>query len=187
MKDYSEYLNIPGMLAWIEQEWQKNKHVHQQQAAIVDNVVAKYNLLAVLEVGCSTGNTASYLKNAKFYIGIDKNEEAVNRAIQKNPDLVFFHRDVRTYKNYYDLAFSFAFLKHFSLDEWDEIFKRLSSFGKYLIFDMPCGELKDDGVEFHHVWMPVKEVERRIEAAGLELIEILNVGSVEPVYICKRK
>lgn len=186
MNDYSEYLNIPGMLAYIEMMWQKNKHIHIEQSNIVNDVVRRFNLKSVVEFGCATGNTAALIA-CKNYTGIDKNAECISYAITKNPGLEFINQDIRQATKTADLAFCFAFLKHFSLEEWQQILFHLGMLGDYLIFDMPVGETKDDGTEFHHIWMSLADIKKNIKAVGMDLVETINQYSLEPVYICKRK
>lgn len=192
MKDYSEYLKKPAMLAFIETEWLKHKHIHEAQAAIVNKVLREQKISCVFEVGCGTGNVAPLLEcDPDMYMGFDSNEDCVRLALEKNKRYIFSVLDVRDIKESVEadtsmLVFCFGFLKHFSLDEWENIFKKVSSLGDYFIFNMPVGETKDDGTEFHHVWMSLSEIKENIKKVGFELLEIVNDYPLEPGFICKR-
>lgn len=186
--DYSNYLKIPGMLAWIEQEWKEKPNTHEQHAAIINDVARKYKLNTLLEIGCGTGEVAMRLEPF-LYKGIDGNSECIAIANNKNPELLFAVADIRNYKGTLeDLVFSFGFLKHFGLHEWADIFKKLCSLGRYFVFDMPIAqETKDDGTEYHHIWMKIEEVKGHIEANGFKLLDIKTDNTVEPVFICKKR
>ena len=158
MNDYSEYLNKPGMLAWIEQEWKRNPHIHDEHARIVNEFIREYKIISLTELGCSTGNLASRI-DVKFYKGIDSNEDSVTLAKTKCPEKEFIQANIRDFKGYDMLVICFAVLKHFGLHEWTNIFNTCSEVGRYFIFDMPIGEqTRDDGTEFH----PCMEIAARL-------------------------
>lgn len=189
LPDYSEYLKQPGMLAWIEQEWKANPHIHDEHARVVNESIDKFYIRSIFEWGCGTGNLASRLK-AEDYTGIDINEDCIEYAQNKVADRYFQAGNIRTAnaRSSYDLVISFGFLKHFGLHEWFDIFKKVSSFGEYFIFDMPIGkETKDDGTEYHHVWKSYEEIEEDIKNAGLEMLDKINWHTPEPIFICKKK
>jgi SAM-dependent methyltransferase len=193
LPDYSEYLKQPGMLSFIEQQWKLNPHIHEDHAKAVGDAVKKYDINDVVEIGCGTGQLANILSNncrIISYVGMDLNEECIKYAETKNSQFKFIVGDIRfTHTgSYADLVISFGFLKHFGLHEWSDIFKKITSFGEYFIFDMPIAyETKDDGTEFHHVWKSKQEIQDDIEAAGLELLEIVNPSAIEPIFVCKKK
>lgn len=186
--DYSEYLKRPGILAWIEKEWKTKPDMHEYHAKIVNEAIEKYNAQSVIEIGCGTGEVAVRLNKCR-YSGYDANEDCVKIAKTKKPYWLFSVADVRALeiKDRADIVFCFGFLKHFGLHEWSDIFKKVSSFGKYFIFDMPIGETKDDGVDYHHVWKSLDEIQNDIKSAGLVLLSIINPSSIEPVFITKNK
>lgn len=181
MIDYSEYLNKPGMLEYIEQEWlEKAQHIHDYQAAFVFKAWDNLRPRSIIEFGCSTGNLAKRL--AKYpvikYRGIDSNERALDIARQKVPGYEFINADIRTYSGKADLIVCYATFKHFSLDELPKIAARLRKLGKYMIFDMPYSEQpKDDGVEHHHTWAP-------LSFFGFEAIDTDTISNpIEPIYL----
>jgi len=190
LPDYSEFLDKEGMLQYIESEWQKNKHIHEHQASIINELIAEFDNCVLLEVGSSTGNLAKLLHEC-FYTGVEKHKPSIALAEKKNPTLKFKNSDVRKmkFKNDFDIVCAFAFMKHFGLHEWNDILKVLAECSsKYVVFDMPSTDKEDpfDDGEFynhHHVWMPEDEVEYRAKKLGLTLVNIDNQNAIEPVYI----
>ena len=183
LPDYSEYLNKPGMLEYIESEWQKST-IHEKQADFVLNAVRQYGIKSIIEIGCSTGNLAAKLAASgalpdKFkYRGIDANTSAIELARQKVPGFKFDVADIRTFKGKADLVVCFALFKHFSLAELPAIAAKAKSMGKYLIFDMPYAATPfDDGTEHHHTWAP-------IDFFGFSPIAVDQKSNfVEPMYL----
>lgn len=186
--DYSAYLDRPGMLDYIEQEWLKNPDLHKKQADSVMTVVHAHALTAVIEVGCSTGNTAKLL-NVNNYLGIDGNLASLFLAMMKNPGKPFVFADIRTVKiEPRELVCAFAILKHFSLSEWSKVFKKILSLGTYAVFDLPISkQVIDDGKEYHHVWMTDAQIRFEIEQAGHDLLQVFFPGTVEPVFFTRVK
>jgi SAM-dependent methyltransferase len=197
MKDYSEYLKKPGMLEFIENSWlTEAKEIHDFHAEVINEVIEKYNLYAVIEIGCGTGNIAKRLITDKIYLGFDLNEDCIKLAIEKtgNKTRIFINRDIREFNKgdikmlngKKSLVFTFGFLKHFGIHEWNEIFAKVCSIGDYLIFNMPIAErTHDDGIEFHHVWANAIELKTQIEKNGFIVLKVIEHG-VEPIFICKR-
>lgn len=190
LPDYSEFLKQPGMLAWVEQEWKRDPSIHDYHARVVNEVIEKYNITEVVEMGCGTGNIAKRIPDSIIYTGYDFNEQCIELAKKKNNiTKAFFVGDIRDGSNVsWQLVLSFGFLKHFGLHEWSTIFNKVASFGKYFIFDMPISaETHDDGVEHHHVWKSLDDLEKDIVDADLVIINIDYTNPVEPVFVCKRK
>ena len=183
LPDYSEYLNKPGMLDYIESEWQKS-NIHEKQADFVLNAVKQYGIKSIIEFGCATGNLALKLATrpdapAKLkYRGVDANDAALDIAKNKVPEFTFVKGDIRTFKGKADLIICFALFKHFSLVELPEIAARVKAMGKHLIFDMPySAEPFDDGIEHHHTWAP-------IDFFGFAPIAVDQISNfVEPMYL----
>ncbi len=192
MKDYSEYLNKPGMLDFIEKSWVNDcKEIHDFHAGVINDVIKKYKIKTATEIGCGTGNIAMRIK-VNIYAGFDSNQGCIELAYKKNKynaRKVFSNLDVRDENLVanYDLVFTFGFLKHFGLHEWSTIFEKVCSLGEYLVFNMPIAEkTHDDGTEFHHVWLSMGDLKRNIDDNGFEILETVQHG-VEPIFICKRK
>jgi len=184
--DYSEYLNQPGMLDYIEQEWLKDGSFHDAYAAIINKAIEDYGIKTVIEIGCGTGNVAARLVDCS-YIGVDANKECVKIAKSKTAQK-FICADIRTYtRKPVDLIFCFGVLKHFGLHEWDAIFSKIASLGQYFIFDIPIAdEVKDDGEEHHHVWQTVESVKQACYKAGIEILTTTHTNKDEVCFITKR-
>ena len=189
--DYSLYLNKPQMLDWIESEWLAHPEIHDSYAKAINDVIKKYNCKTVTEFGCGSGEVARRIKNVQ-YLGCDVNESVLALA-RKKSDHEFRMFDIRAVDSgvlpQSDIVCAFAFLKHFGLHEWPSIFKRVCSLGKkMLVFDMPIAEqTKDDGLEYHHVWMSSLELLTHITDNGFNVIETRKDNPIEPLFICKRK
>lgn len=191
LPDYSEFLKKPGMLAYIEQEWQKSD-MHKNQAASISEYTKDKS---VIEVGCSTGNLARFL-DCESYLGFDANEDALAMAEKKNPSKAFKFkfgnvRDLRRTKNQNaDVVIAMAFMKHFGLHEWDEILNQLVKLSNgIVIIDCPIyKQTHDDGLKHghHHVWMEIGDLFSRFQKLGLDCIEKINTNPVEPIFILKK-
>jgi len=71
------------------------------------------------------------------YVGIDKNPHMLEIARSKNfgKNKLFLRLDIREVTGRsFDLVTSFGVLKHFSLEEWPDILKKMLSFGKFGLF-----------------------------------------------------
>lgn len=192
LPDFSEYLKRQGKFDIEERDWLKNPGKNDWHAKIVNEFIEKNGVQSIVEIGCGSGETARRLKGFKTYLGVDSNDDCIYYARGKtNPRFYgFINKDIRKL-NFapYDLVMCFSTLKHFGLDEWYDIFKKISSFGRYFIFDIPISDTtKDDGIDFHHVWKSTLELNNDIENAGLILVDMDNsFNPLEPVFICKRK
>lgn len=196
MKDYSEYLKQEGVMEFIEKSWTTEcKEIHDSYAKAVNDTLKKFKLKSVIEIGCGTGEVARRLKCSK-YKGIDANEECVSIAFSKKTkpaDVGFVCADIRdvSAEVKYDIVCAFSVLKHFGLHEWEEIFSKVCSLGKYLIFNMPMNDKDsicyDDGTGFHHLWVTYDSLRNSIVANGFEILEVRNDNPIEPIFICKRK
>lgn len=188
LPDYSEFLKRPGVLEWVEKEWISKPFTHEYHARVINDVMAKYNLKRVIEIGCGTGEVAIRLNECE-YLGCDANGDCIALAYEKNAGKMFSPVNIRDLQtDPVDLVFCFGVLKHFGLHEWSDIFYKISQLGKYFVFDMPVAEVtKDDGVEHHHVWKDIKSIRKEVIFASMHIIEIVNPDSVEPVFITKHK
>lgn len=192
--DFSEYLKRPGKFDIEERDWLANPGKNDWHAKIVNEFVEKNKIQSIIEIGCGSGETARRLKGFRRYIGIDSNEECLEYARGKTDHAryVFINRDIRALEapsKIDDLVICFSTMKHFGLHEWFGVFKKISSFGKYFIFDIPVAETtKDDGKDFHHVWKSWEELREEIIKAGLTVVSRHDsFNPLEPVFICKRK
>lgn len=191
LPDFSEYLKRPGKFDIEEKDWIANPTKHDWHARTVNESIKKYKLKSIIEIGCGTGKVAARLSELRYlYLGIDANEDCIKIAIAENPDKKFVIADIREFESTkFDLVICFSTLKHFGLHEWYDVFKKISSFGKYFIFDVPIDEqTKDDGKDFHHIWKSLKEINEDIKNAGLILLNSDDsFNPLEPVFICHEK
>lgn len=184
--DYSEYLKQPGMLNYIESEWIAKPGEHDIQASIVDVVAYRYGCKSVVDIGCGTGEVAKRL-SVENYEGIDLNVDCIKMAMEKRIDYKFSVGDVREIKRFPDLVVCFGFLKHFGLHEWVSVFNRIAKMGEYFIFDIPIGsEIKDDGIDYHHIWMTREAISNECNGAGLKIISKHQLNKDEFIFVTKK-
>ncbi len=137
----------------------------------------KYGIKSVLEVGCGSGILASLLPKGMVYLGVDKNLWMVRKALTRNmarqETMNFVQADVRELEAPPgDLAMCWSFLKHFSLDEWDQIVAKVLAHGKYGCLEVQITDQDiDNGTEWHHVFVTRERLQGAIAAAGHMILE----------------
>ena len=63
-----------------------------------NSILNKNNCKTILEIGCGTGNLASYFINSdKDYIGLDLSKEMIDLSKQKNPIGCFIQQDIKDF------------------------------------------------------------------------------------------
>lgn len=141
----------------------------------IERVRKEHGIWVVKEFGCGTGWVAQGLPETLDYLGVDANAGCIERARRRNPgkrrqftlgDLRAF--SIGQYAGPYDatLACAFSVLKHFGLDEWDNVVGAVLRHGARSLFSIPLGtETKDDGVEFPHVWVTRERLESAVIGA----------------------
>lgn len=173
--DVSEVLR-GEVLAREDDTWIRLIHEKQHLASLISHLTP----YTILELGCGTGIFAGMLA-AQFphaeYMGIDANPEALAYARRRNPTLKFEQMDVRTLSNNclcYDLVCAHAFLKHFDLENWLELFPKFLSLGETAQFDMQTtsGETFNDGSPSfgNNLWVSERLFAETLVAAGHKLI-----------------
>lgn len=172
--DISEYYT-GDLAAKEEQDWIKTQQ-YKRYLNATKKVVDEFGIKSILEIGCGTGFIPTELSGDVKYMGVDKNQTFLDWAKQKNqPDRQFVQEDVRSLtpswlesKEYKpDLVVSFAFLKHFGLDEWNEIVTTILKLAPMAIIEMQVGtDDLDNGKAFHHVFVTQEHIDAVIEAAG---------------------
>jgi len=179
-QDYSEYLMDPSHLENEESEWAR-QGFYVKNAEAVKEFMELRGLEKVLEIGCGSGWVAKMLAPFEFfYVGVDKNPNCISLAKGKvaNSFFNFENLDVRSIPFFFqqfsgfDVVCSFAFLKHFSLDEWDNILKILLWQGKYAIFAVAIAEHDlDDGTDFPHTSVTLEHLGRAVAVAGHKILK----------------
>jgi SAM-dependent methyltransferase len=72
---------------------------YQEEYILYRDVLEKYEKTEVLELGCGTGNLASYfIDNGFDYIGLDLSKEMLTLARTKTPAAHFMEGDMRSFK-----------------------------------------------------------------------------------------
>jgi len=173
LPDFSEYL-VGDKLLKEEEDWSETKH-YEKYAEIIMTATKLFDLgksFTLLELGCGSGWVPTMLDNSITYFGVDKNEALLEMARKKNNDeRIFFRQDIRKFKMSprADVVCSFAVLKHFGLDEWEDIFRRMLRMGRYGAFSIQVTYKKepfDDGIDYHHVWVTEDMIENCALAEG---------------------
>jgi SAM-dependent methyltransferase len=176
MPDYSEWLS-PEKLAAEETGW-ADSQLYMTYAAHIALLRTKSSINRILELGCGTGWVPTQFGPDVEYVGIDKNLDALNIARTKNIELRHFVqadiRDLNTIKincPNAQLVCSFAVLKHFSLEEFASVFSRMLSLAPLGLFSMNFSNVvRDDGIEFHHIWITMEWLAEILTANKFALI-----------------
>jgi SAM-dependent methyltransferase len=171
--DYSEWLTH-AQIGVEETAW-ASARFHLTYAAHIMLLRSRYPIFKVLEIGCGTGWVPTQFGSDIDYVGVDKNQQVLDLAKSKNiASRSFVKADIRYMGSVGadpDLVCAFAVLKHFSLEEWDEIFDKMVSFGPLGLFTMNVAtENRDDGVDFHHTWVTRERLSAAIERNGFDLL-----------------
>lgn len=172
--DVSEVLR-GDVLAREDDTWIRLIHEKQHLA----DLLTDQSFQTVLEIGCGTGIYAGILARRFpdiIYTGIDSNPEALTIARRRNPDMKFEQfdfREVVPLRIKYDLVCAHAFLKHFDIHNWVNIFPKFLAFGRVAQFDMQtANEAVNDGSPTfgNNLWVPRALLDRELNAAGHEII-----------------
>jgi trans-aconitate methyltransferase len=150
--------------------------IHEKQH--LARLLARVDFHSVLEIGCGTGLYAGILTkmySGIAYTGVDSNPEALHIARRRNPKLHFIESDFRCLLHTdVDLVCAHAFLKHFSREDWLELFPKFLSLGLAAQFDMQTtsGDTFNDGsVTFgNNLWASESLFAETLVAAGHEII-----------------
>lgn len=148
--------------------------------------VDRFKVGSIVEFGPGSGLLAHALKCKRpglLYRGIERSAEMLKLAVSKilypgnYGGLTFLQGDVREDVEPADLSLAFSFLKHFALDEWDTILRRVLAAGRYAAFDMQhLPEDKDLGTVYPHVYVRPERLKRVIEAAGHRIVQEVDWG-----------
>jgi SAM-dependent methyltransferase len=175
LPDYSEWLTWERVHTE-ETAWAATRF-YLTYAAHIMLLRSRYPIFKILEVGCGTGWVPTQFGADIQYLGIDKNKDALDIAIAKNiPSRAFLQADLRILEGTSvcispDLVCAFAVLKHFGLDEWDKIFDTIVSLAPFGLFTMNVAKQnRDDGIDFHHVWVTPERLSAAIERNGAKLL-----------------
>lgn len=150
--------------------------IHEKQH--LAESLADVNFYSVLEIGCGTGIYAGILSRMYSpldYCGVDANPEALVIARRRNPDLTFIESDFRRFPG--DVRFrvvcAHAFLKHFSLADWLDLFPKFLAIGEIAQFDMQTAAetINDGSPSFgNNLWVADDLFSRTLAASGHHII-----------------
>lgn len=198
LADISHYYNDPERARAEIAAWDRSgpKHLATQLRRAVESCAPS----RVIEIGCGIGRLVPTCRELGItYHGIDRNmiflDEARRRYV--GPDVFFEEGDIRRLSPAIGgdgvLVVATAFLKHFSLSEWDDILARLLTLAPSALLEIHLADSDlDDGTEFHHVAVTETRLARVLAASQrIELWrEINHVGRsrlgqlVSEVTIC---
>jgi len=173
--DYSDYLMDPAHLENEESEWAR-QGFYKKNAGAVRDVLQSRGLKTVVEFGCGSGWVAYELGEKGYsnsYIGIDKNPNCIDLAHTRNQYMTFIEGDVRDLWSFdCDVVCAFAFLKHFSLEEWGSILCHILEYGKFGVFAVAIADHDlDDGTDFPHTSVTLEHLDRAVAAAGHKILK----------------
>lgn len=176
--DFCDWWN-EERLAASDVAWQREK-TYIELAKRVRDVMYRFDLRSVIELGCGAGYVGGTLAQDYDYLGIDGSPLAVYLSDTRNSNAKFRIGNIRDIGNklvlHADLVCTFAVLKHFSTEDFPEILKKVLSVGKYGLLEMQItltGPSIEDNAdpEFHHTWTSKEELYACVEAAGHEVID----------------
>ena len=86
-------------LANVYHEMYQNIFDYKKEFQFYNRILKKHNSKNVLEIGCGSGNLASYfLKNKYNYTGLDLSQEMLDIAKEVEPKARFIQADMRKLK-----------------------------------------------------------------------------------------
>lgn len=147
----------------------------------INRICRIYGLKTVLEVGCGCGYVPLHMDKNLIWEGMDGFQGCVDEAKKNNPNSTVVVGDLRSFRHSeVDLACSFAVVKHFYLDEVENILKRIISLGRYSMNTVQCSNTVDaedseaSGNPNPHNWLSTPTVEKIVKSAGHEIIECVE-------------
>lgn len=179
LPDISEIYNDPERALEEELGWLLNAEYKRHLDFVLPRM-EKAGVKSVVEFGCGSGLVAAGLDPHMGYVGIDRNEWFLKKAVERNlgKERKFIVNDIRKndFKNTpFDLSMAWAFLKHFALDEWDAILAKVLSAGRYGAFGVQLlAKDLDNGTGFHHTFVTEEHLRRATLAAGHEVLEVVT-------------
>lgn len=178
LPDYSEW--VVGEKVGVEERAWSTSQLHMNYVAHICYLRSKYPIFKILELGCGSGWVPTQLGLDIKYTGVDKNEQLLALCELKNgPTRRFFKADIRNFDiiramhgdTTPDLVCSFAVLKHFALEEFEEIFTSMLHHAPIGLFSMNfADENRNDGLEFNHIWITYEWLKEILDKNEFELL-----------------
>lgn len=181
-QDFSVWLDMDKNYEKEYESWQRDK-LFVVYADAIENFKECRKINTIFEFGCGAGFVPRYLRTPIVrYLGVDNSFNAIASAqTDKEVWMDFVVSDIREYPNieHFDLACSFAVLKHFSLGEWPAILKKFLSFGRLGLFTMQLskkdrddGGFENDSGPYHHIWITDDNLRGAVFSAGHRVITV---------------
>jgi len=155
----------------------------EKQLAFIQPRFEAAALKSAVEFGSGSGRLAFAWAKANpqlIYDGIEKSQKLYDLTVDPHisgleaPWLNFHKGDVRdsAVLPTADCALAFAFMKHFSLDEWNDILAHVLMNGRYGAFDVQvAGQDHDNGTHYHHVYVSETRLLEAVRLAGHEILD----------------
>lgn len=172
-RDISMYYQEADHAKEEEIAWTTTQY-YRRNAQAIQNAMPEQAGFRLLEVCCGTGWVPAVLPDTVAYMGVDDTPQFISWARYKNRNRAntqFLRGDLRELLvptlGEFDVVAMFAALKHFSLDEWDAIVMRVLGMAPVGVLDIAVSDVeRDNGTEFHHVFVDPRRAVAAIEAAG---------------------
>jgi len=175
LRDISEHYT-PDLARYEEEQWLATEQWRQNSAFVLP-LIQKLQVKTVVEFGCGTGLVARDLPEGLDYTGVDTNSWFLEKARARNRDRKYFFFqfwDIRTWHDdVKDLAMCWSVLKHFCLDEWPDILRRILMAGRHCAFNVQTVKGNtpfDNGTQFHHVFVPASMARTGIDHFGHDIL-----------------
>lgn len=176
--DYSKWLT-PERLAEEDRLWESDyTRTWPDFIRAIERVTTWTNVRMMIEFGCGTGWVAKHISLDWFYLGVDANADCIAKAKERNPDRQnsFLCGDIRRIKlprQKLDLSCAFSVMKHFALEEWDEVLATVLVPGRWGLFSIPIADTCfDDGTEFPHVHITEERILQAVKDADRQVYSI---------------
>ncbi len=171
MPDFCDWWT-PERIKMSDDAWLVSK-AYIEFAKRIREVMNMYGLKSVIELGCGAGYVGSELKDFT-YLGVDGSPAMIAHAKEKNPGVQFEVANMRNLPySGYDLVCSFGVLKHFSLEDFPEIFKKATAIAKYGLFEMQLTSGKSENNpedSYNHTWISADDLYGALQSAGQKLL-----------------
>jgi SAM-dependent methyltransferase len=170
--DYTDYLE--SHFKKTDKDWVDTPIVHNLQIRSFQRAISLRQIKSVVEIGCGAGHLAAKIPDDIKYTGFDKSTTGLSKCKERRPSGDYVYGDIRDSRiPTADLVICFAVMKHFGLHEWKDILKRVLSLAPYGLFSIPVGaEVKDDGIDFPHVWVTDEFLQNTLKELGYRIIFI---------------
>lgn len=162
--------------------------VHRHILEDMVRTVTSLDVKSVLDAGCGSGeNLAALARLARYELaGVDISEEALKLASQRVPSARLIQLDVQreALPERFDLVMSIQVVEHL-LDDVAAFRNIASMANNYVFISTIQGRMRPSEISIGHVrnYLEV-ELRRKIESAGLEVLEVRGWGFpfYSPIY-----